>query len=46
MINNSRDAILIGFGGGCTLDYVEIELQETKEGDLQGLKKLRSRLLS
>ncbi|KAH6714133.1 kinase-like domain-containing protein [Leptodontidium sp. MPI-SDFR-AT-0119] len=46
MIGPSGDAILIDFGGGCTLEYVEMELQETKEGDLQGLKKLRSRLLS
>lgn len=46
MINYSGDAIVIDFGGGCTPEYVEMELLETKEGDLQGLKKLRSRLLS
>ena len=46
MIGPSGDAILIDFGGGYTLEYVEMELQDTKEGDLQGLKKLRSRLLS
>jgi len=46
MIGPSGDAILIDFGGGCTLEYIEIELQDTKEGDLQGLKKLRPRLLS
>ena len=46
MINPSGEAILIDFGGGCTLQYIEMELQETKEGDLQGLKNLRSRLLS
>lgn len=46
MIDVSRNAVLVDFGGGCTLEYVELELQETKEGDLQGLKKLRSRMLS
>ncbi|TVY55312.1 hypothetical protein LCER1_G003524 [Lachnellula cervina] len=46
MIGPSGDAILIDFGGGCTLEYIEMELQETEEGDLQGLKNLRSRLLS
>ncbi|RDL34549.1 Uncharacterized protein BP5553_07677 [Venustampulla echinocandica] len=46
MIDPSGDAILIDFGGGCTLEYVDLELQETIEGDLQGLKKLRSRLFS
>jgi len=46
MISPSGDTILIDFSGRCTLKYIEIELQETKEGDLQGLKKLRSRLLS
>ncbi|TVY20808.1 hypothetical protein LARI1_G001787 [Lachnellula arida] len=46
MIGPSGDAIIIDFGGGCTLQYVDMELQETKEGDLQDLKKLRSRLLS
>lgn len=46
MIDLSRNAILIDFGGGCTLEYIDLELQGTKEGDLQGLKKLRSRMLS
>lgn len=45
MISPSGDAILIDFGGGYTLQYVDMELQGTKEGDLQGLKKLRSKVL-
>lgn len=46
MVGPSGDVILIDFGGGCTLQYVEPELQETQEGDLQGLKKMRARFLS
>jgi hypothetical protein len=45
MVGPSGDAILIDFGGGCTLQYIEPELQETEEGDLQGLKKMRERFL-
>jgi serine/threonine protein kinase len=46
MNDPSGDAIVNDFGDGRTLEYVEIELQETKEEDLQGLKKIRSRLFS
>lgn len=33
-------AILIDFGGGHNERWVEAKLQETKEGDLQGLSRL------
>ncbi|CAG8982278.1 hypothetical protein HYALB_00004512 [Hymenoscyphus albidus] len=45
MIDSSGDAILIDFGGGGTLEYVDLEHHETKEGDLQGLKRLRSNFI-
>ena len=45
-INPSGHAILTDFGGGYTLGYVDRELRETKEGDMQGLERMRSNLLS
>ncbi|KAL7925180.1 hypothetical protein ACQKWADRAFT_285285 [Trichoderma austrokoningii] len=44
MISPSGDAILIDFGGGCTPEYIDLELQETMEGDLQGIKRMREML--
>lgn len=46
MIDLSGDVVLVDFGGGCTFEYIDPELQETKEGDLQGLRKLRENILS
>ncbi len=45
MIGPSGDAILIDFGGGCTLEYIDLQLRETREGDLQGIMKMRTELL-
>lgn len=45
MIAPSGDAVVIDFGGGGTLQYVDLQLHETREGDVQGTGKMRSRLL-
>lgn len=45
MIESDGNAVIIDFGGGCTHQYVSGDLQETEEGDLQGLKAMKSRLL-
>lgn len=45
MIAPSGDAAVIDFGGGGTLQYVDLQLHETREGDVQGTGKMRSRLL-
>ncbi|GKZ24855.1 hypothetical protein AbraIFM66951_001700 [Aspergillus brasiliensis] len=45
LINLQGDAYLIDFGGGYTKGWVDAELANTPEGDLQGLQRL-SRFLS
>lgn len=45
MIAPSGDAVVIDFGGGGTLQHVDLQLHETREGDVQGTGKMRSRLL-
>lgn len=45
MIAPSGDAVVIDFGGGGTLQYIDLQLHETREGDVQGTGKMRARLL-
>lgn len=45
MIDPSGNAVVIDLGGGCTLEYVDLQLQETEEGDLQGIGRMRTKLL-
>jgi serine/threonine protein kinase len=45
MIAPSGDAVVIDFGGGGTLQYIDVQLHETREGDLQGIGKMRAKLL-
>jgi hypothetical protein len=45
MISPSGDAILIDFGGGSTPAYIDMEHQETMDGDAQGIKKMRTDVL-
>jgi tRNA A-37 threonylcarbamoyl transferase component Bud32 len=41
LINKDGDACLIDFEGGSDQDWIDYELTDTAEGDLQGLDKLR-----
>ncbi|PVH97616.1 hypothetical protein DM02DRAFT_730455 [Periconia macrospinosa] len=40
LVDSKMDAWVIDFGGGHTEGWVDAELMETKEGDLQGLRNL------
>lgn len=44
-VSSSGDAVVVDFGGGWSPGYVDPELAETGEGDLQGLGRLREELL-
>lgn len=44
LIDKKRNAWLIDFGGSWTQGWVDRELNETMEGDLQGLERIRARL--
>ena len=46
IINPDGNAVVVDFGGGYTTQYIEPEWQETKRGDMKGLKKMRARVLS
>ncbi|KAL3490368.1 hypothetical protein BJX62DRAFT_238179 [Aspergillus germanicus] len=41
LVNTDGDACLIDFEGGTTHGWVDKELRDTKEGDLQGLERIR-----
>jgi hypothetical protein len=40
LIDGKGDAWVIDFNGGCTQGFVDEELAETLEGDLQGMSRL------
>jgi tRNA A-37 threonylcarbamoyl transferase component Bud32 len=40
LIDREDNAWVLDFGGGCTKGWVDKDLAETKEGDLQGLEKM------
>ncbi len=44
VIDECDDAWLIDFGGGFTLPWVDSELAESVEGDLQAVGRMRERL--
>ena len=46
IIDENDDAWLIDFGGGFTPPWVELENQESREGDLLALARIREKLLS
>lgn len=45
IVGASRDAALVDFGGGCSHEYIDPALADTKEGGLQSLAKLTGDLL-
>jgi len=40
LIDKEDNAWVLDFGGGCTKGWVDKDLVETKEGDLQGLERI------
>ncbi|KAL4904459.1 hypothetical protein BDW74DRAFT_154898 [Aspergillus multicolor] len=42
VIDEKGDAVLLDFEGGWTRDWIDDELEGTKEGDLQALKRIRT----
>jgi tRNA A-37 threonylcarbamoyl transferase component Bud32 len=41
LVDSKGDAITIDFGGGFALQWVDRELENTKEGDIQGVSRIR-----
>lgn len=41
VVDSAGDAWVIDFGGGCNPQFVDPELEGTKEGDLQGISRLK-----
>jgi RIO-like serine/threonine protein kinase len=39
-IDANGDAWVIDFGGNCNVEFIDEELKETHEGDIQGLRRV------